>query len=54
LYDGAAYAFDDATIYLWRANNLLLAAVAVDVAAVDSAVADRLGGIAEGMDARAR
>jgi hypothetical protein len=53
LYDGAAYDFDDARIYLWRVNNVLLAAVAVDVAAVDSAVADQLRGIAEGMDARA-
>jgi len=54
LYDGAAYAFDDARIYLWRANNLLLAAVAVDVAAVDSDMTARVDEIADVMDQRAR
>ena len=52
LYVGAAYAFDAAEIYVWRANNLLLAAVAVDVAAVDAPVSDQLLSIA-GMDSRA-
>jgi hypothetical protein len=54
LYDGAAYAFDDARIYLWRANNLLLAAVAVDVAAVDPDMAAAVDHIADVMDQRAR
>ena len=53
-YAGAAYAFDAAEIYLWRVNNLLLAAVAVDVAAVDAPVSDQLLSIARGMDSRAR
>jgi hypothetical protein len=52
-YVGAAYAFDAAEIYLWRANNLLLAAVAVDVAAVDAATSDQLLSIAREMDSRA-
>jgi hypothetical protein len=53
-YVGAAYAFDAAEIYVWRANNLLLAAVAVDVAAVDAPVSDQLLSIARGMDSRTR
>jgi hypothetical protein len=54
LYAGAAYDFDDARIYLWRVNNVLLAAVAVDVAAVDSEMAAQIEEIADGMDLRAR
>lgn len=54
MYDGAAYTFDDARIHLWRVNNLLLAAVALDVVAVDSEMAARVDEIANGMDERAR
>ncbi len=46
-------AFDAAEIYLWRVNNLLLAAVAVDVVSVEAHVSDRLHQIANGMDTRA-
>jgi hypothetical protein len=53
LYSGAAYQFDAARIYLWRVNNLLLAAVFVDVTAVDDANAERLRVVAEAMDDRA-
>jgi hypothetical protein len=53
-YVGAAYAFNQAEIYLWRANNLLLAAVAVDVVAVDAAASDQLDTIARRMDSGAR
>jgi hypothetical protein len=52
-YDGPAYAFDAARIHLWRVNNLLLAAVFVDVSAVPDVDANRLRTIAQGMDDRA-
>jgi len=52
-FTGAAYAFDDATLYLWRVDNLILAAVAVgDVAVTDSGAA-QLRSIADQMDLRA-
>ena len=52
-YVGAAYAFDAAHIYLWRVNNLLLAAVFVDVEAVAESEADRLRSVAQEMADRA-
>lgn len=53
-YAGPAYEFAAAEIYVWRAGNLLLAAVAVDVARVNADDAERLRQIAVGMDERAR
>lgn len=47
-FTGAAYDWDTSGVYLWRVNNLVLAAVGVGDFA-----ADKLRSIADGMDARA-
>jgi hypothetical protein len=52
-YEGAAYDFDLARIHLWRVNNLLLAAVVVDVAEISDADVDSVRSLAEWMDERA-
>lgn len=52
-YEGAAYDFEAARVHMWRAGNLLLAAVAVGDVAVGDANADRLRTLAVGMNDRA-
>lgn len=51
-YHGAAYAFDMARVQLWRVNNLLLAAVVVDVAEISDTDLENLRSLAEWMDER--
>ena len=52
-YEGSAYEFDTARVHIWRAGNLLLAAVAVGDVAMGDENANRLRTLAVGMNDRA-